>query len=138
MKRSGYSLKPTIIKYTAAAVFCAVFGTVYEIFSHEVYTPFMYLAWLIPLLLGAIPYTLIMLTGTPHPSTASAMLNAFAVATLTAGSIMQGVLVIYGTTNRLMILYLIAGAVLLFAGITGYVTALVLRRRNAQAADRSV
>ena len=37
-----------------AALFCAVFGMIYEVFSHEVYSYYMIYAFVIPLLLGAL------------------------------------------------------------------------------------
>ncbi|MBQ2330188.1 MAG: hypothetical protein II387_05480, partial [Oscillospiraceae bacterium] len=42
------------------------------------------------------------------------------VATLTVGSIFKGVLVIYGTTNRLSIVYLLAGIPLIAIGLILY------------------
>lgn len=42
------------------------------------------------------------------------------IATLTVGSIVQGVLEIYGTTNALAGYYWIAGGALLLAGIAAY------------------
>ena len=120
--------RSVMIKYLIAAVFCAVFGTVYELFSHEVYTPFMYLAFLIPFVIGVLPHFLLYKARLPFPSRLSECLYAFGVTALTVGSILQGVLVIYGTTNRFMPVYAAAGGILLLSGITGYVTALIRRR----------
>ena len=41
--------------YLTASVFCALFGAVYELFSHGVYSYWMIYAFAFPLLLGAIP-----------------------------------------------------------------------------------
>ena len=121
-------LLSTIRKYLLAAAFCAVFGIVYELFSHEVYTPYMYLACLIPLSGGTVPYLIIHMARAPLPAALSSVLYACGIATLTVGSIMQGVLVIYGTTNRLMPIYAIAGAVLLVVGGGSYLVMLIRRK----------
>ena len=44
------------VNYLAAALFCALFGAVYEIFSHEVYSYPMIYAFAIPLAGGALPF----------------------------------------------------------------------------------
>ena len=40
--------------FLAAGIACAVFGLIYEIFSHEVYSFYMIYAFLIPLVPGAL------------------------------------------------------------------------------------
>ena len=45
-------------RFAAAALGCMVFAAVYECFSHGVFSPFMLLAFLFPLLLGVVPCTL--------------------------------------------------------------------------------
>ena len=40
--------------YAAASLFCALFGAVYELFSHEVYSYSMIYAFIIPLAGGAL------------------------------------------------------------------------------------
>ena len=44
------------VNYVAVALFCALFGAVYEIFSHEVYSYPMIYAFAIPLAGGALPF----------------------------------------------------------------------------------
>lgn len=117
--------------FAVAAVFCAVFGAVYEAFSHQVYSPFMYLAFLIPLLGGALPYVLIRLSGARRPIKSSIYLHAAGIAILTVGSILRGVLEIYGTTNHLMIIYLIAGIIPILLGVGGYILTLIAAKRCA-------
>ena len=41
--------------------FLALFGAIYEIFSHEVYSYFMLYAFAIPLAMGLLPYSIIMI-----------------------------------------------------------------------------
>lgn len=106
--------------YLGAAVFTALFGAIYEAFSHEVYSYFMIYAFGIPLVMGALPMLLLGLWGRRQPGRAA--LNAYAsgLATLTVGSVFKGVLDIYGTTNSLCAVYLAAGAGLTLFGAVLY------------------
>ena len=101
--------------YLNATVFCAIFGAVYELFSHEVWSCFMICAFAFPLLLGAIPFFLMQKRGKPFPGRTPDLVHA-GVAALTVGSILQGVLEIYGTSNPLTAVYWAAGGVLVFVG----------------------
>lgn len=168
--------------YLASAVFCALFGAVYEIFSHGVFSFFMIYAFAFPLVLGAVPmlwmglrtaksaeeketpmeletdtaedlwfepytpeenagtglhrvsleeessdsaeYRLNSRENSPEPERlfhlpGSLEMNAWGsgIAALTVGSIFRGVLDIYGTTNRLVIVYPVVGGILLAAGL---------------------
>ncbi len=106
--------------YLAVSLFCLLFGAVYEHFSHGVYSSAMVYAFAYPLCLGAFPaLTLCVIGGKAQRfifTGASARLWAYGIATLTVGSILSGVLEIYGTDSPLLIAYPIAGAVLLVAG----------------------
>ena len=101
--------------YLMTTVGCVFFGAVYELFSHEVWSCFMICAFAFPLLLGAIPFSLLRKRGKPFPGKAAELVHA-GVAALTAGSILQGVLEIYGTSNPLTAVYWTAGGVLVSAG----------------------
>ena len=172
--------------YLAAAVFCALFGAVYEIFSHGVFSFFMIYAFAFPLVLGAVPmlwmglriaksaeeketpmgfetdtaedlwfgpytaeegagtrlqrmgreeessdsvedsveYRLNSRENSPEadrlfhlPGSLELTAWASGIAALTVGSIFRGVLDIYGTTNRLVIVYPVVGGTLLAAGL---------------------
>ncbi|MBE6881354.1 MAG: hypothetical protein E7490_11065 [Ruminococcaceae bacterium] len=98
--------------YVLASAFCGLFAFIYELFSHEVWSFAMVFSFAIPLVMGAIPYLAIGIFGKNKPLCRPALnLHAFGVATLTVGSIFLGVLEIYGTTNSLTVIYLIAGLV---------------------------
>lgn len=96
-------------------MFCAFFGAVYELFSHEVYSYFMIYAFAFPLLAGAIPFFLMRAAGKSFPGRAADLIHA-GVAALTVGSILRGVLEIYGTSSPLISVYWITGIVLTGAG----------------------
>lgn len=111
--------------YLMATVFCALFGAVYELFSHEVWSCFMICAFAFPLLLGAIPFSLLRKRGKPFPGKAADLVHA-GVAALTVGSILQGVLEIYGTSNPLTTTYWAVGS-----GLTVVGWLLILRKGEA-------
>lgn len=54
----------------------------------------------------------------------------FGIITLTIGSLVRGILDIYGTTNQKVTLYLIAGIVFLAAGIGSYILRGLVRYRS--------
>ena len=117
-KKTAEKSLRTARTYLLAALFCAVFGAVYEIFSHEVYSFFMIYAFMIPLVLGALPIFLMGLKGSTFvPAPVSRKLYRAGIVTLTVGSIMQGVLEIYGTTNVLTAVYWIVGGSLLVGSV---------------------
>ena len=112
--------------YLLSTVICALFGAVYELFSHEVYSYYMIYAFAFPLLLGAVPFFILLKTGMPFHESAADLIHS-GVAALTAGSILKGILEIYGTSNALIAVHWIIGAVLTSAGWA----AMFLKARSA-------
>ena len=106
-------------RFAAAALGCLVFAAVYECFSHGVFSPFMLLAFLFPLLLGVVPCTLAL--DRPGSGVLSLYLYGSGVVALTAGSLFQGILEIYGTTSRLSGVYWAVGLLLSAGGAGLYV-----------------
>ena len=94
-----------------ASVFFALFGAIYEHFSHQVYSYYMIYAFALPLTLGALLWALALGRGWRIPEEVPGLWNA-AVLTLTVGSVLRGVLDIYGTTNHLLFVYPVAAAAL--------------------------
>ena len=108
----------TAFVYFGIALFCALFGAVYELFSHEVYSFFMIYAFGFPLAGGTLPFWLLARKGCGwYPGTAARNLYHSALATFTVGSLIRGVLEIYGTTNVLSGYYFKAGSVLLAVAV---------------------
>ena len=104
----------------AASLLCALFGAVYELYSHGVYSYYMLYAFAIPLGLGVFPLLSIYAFGRILPEkTPLAVWNA-GLAALTVGCLFRGVLDIYGTTNRLLIVYPVAGGLLLALSVLLY------------------
>ena len=103
----------TAFAYLAGTAFVALFGGIYEIFSHGVWSPWMVYAFAFPLGLGALPFRWMAMRRRALPCRWCCRLHHAGVATLTVGSVMEGVLAIYGTTNHLTVWYWIVGAALL-------------------------
>ena len=114
----------TALTYLIISLALAAAGAVYEHFSFGVYSYFMIYAFAIPLVLGTLPNLTIAVNNSRDGKSSDTfgrviknwMYHA-AVATLTVGSLMHGILAICGRPNSLTIVYPIAAAVLLAAAI---------------------
>jgi hypothetical protein len=140
-------LKTSFI-YLVVSIVLMIAGAVYEHFSFGVYSNFMIYAFAIPLAGGALPFLakyMRNIRGAKSSSGSAAGVTAssgaaaetaaaghheaiyhLALATLTAGSIVHGILAICGRPNSLTVIYLIAGLLLLA------VTALSAVRTSSQ------
>ncbi len=99
------------------SLFFLAFGLIYEYHSFGVYSAYMYGAFMIPLIFGALVFTVLRLAGTgAYASGAAGDLYLSGVITLTVYSVMKGALLIYGTENPLISVYLFSGAALMAAG----------------------
>lgn len=99
--------------YILISIFCMVFGLIYEYYSHGVYSNYMIYAFAFPLVGGALPFTVMSLYKIKRlPNRLTFNLYNSGIATLTIGSIMQGVINIYGTTNNLLIVFWVVGIAL--------------------------
>lgn len=99
--------------YFILSVICLIFGIIYELFSHGVYSIYMWGAFLIPLLLGCLASLIFF----KKQNVIENNLYNAGIITLTIGSILKGVLDIYGTTNEKLILYLILGVLFIVLSI---------------------
>ncbi len=112
MYTSDINIKKAGIVYLLISLFCMVFGAVYEVFSHEVYSGFMIYAFAFPLIGGALPFCIWALSDAKvHINRVSFNLWNSGIAAFTAGSILRGILEIYGTTNKIISAYWVIGAV---------------------------
>ncbi len=116
MYTSDKLLKKHLLFNLIGAIFLALFGAVYEAFSHEVYSYFMIYAFAVPLVLGVLVYTVLLL-GNRTPGKVFLNLWNSGIAALSVGFVFKGVLDIYGTTNSLVIIYPIAGGMMLTAAL---------------------
>lgn len=102
--------------YLPVTAFTALFGAVYELFSHGVYSYCMIYAFAFPLLLGVLPFFGMWKRGKAFPGRLAAQLIHAGIAALCIGSIVQGVIEIYGTENILISIYWLAGGILTASG----------------------
>lgn len=124
-------MEKTAFVYFLIALFCALFGAVYEVFSHEVYSFFMIYAFAFPLVGGTLPFWVLARKETVKcPGAIARNLYHSGIATLTVGYIVRGVLDIYGTTNELSGYYFSIGGLLVIAGVVLYVLAAGTDRRE--------
>ena len=120
----------TAFTYLLISIFVALFGGIYEVFSHGVYSNFMLYAFAFPLVGGCLPFFALgmwsYVGGEKHPIHFSAPrkltrnLYHSGIATLTIGSVIRGVLDIYGTTNFLTNFYWPVGIGFVVVGIISY------------------
>ncbi|MBR1691660.1 MAG: hypothetical protein IJ711_02670 [Lachnospiraceae bacterium] len=116
-------------RYIGFALFCLVFGFIYEQFSHEVYSTAMLYAFVFPLVAGLAWLAAGLHSSLPQLHPVSADCYHMGVVTCTVGSLFQGALEIYGTTSRFTSLYWYVGIALLLAALGA---AVLLRRRDTQ------
>ncbi len=118
-ERKSSQAAKTALVYLILSVFCALFGAVYELFSHEVYSFYMIYAFGFPLVGGALPYGILSAFHLSKKSSSALAGNLYhsGIATLTVGSIVRGILDIYGTTNSLSRYYWFVGIFAVAAGV---------------------
>jgi len=105
----------------AAGLFSALFGGIYELFSHEVYSFSMIYAFAVPLTGGTLLMLLLLLSEKLRcPSPMQLVLWHAGLAAFTVGLIFRGVLEIYGTTSRMIAVYPAAGSILTAAALLAY------------------
>jgi hypothetical protein len=112
--------------YLFIALFCILFGAVYELFSHGVYSYFMIYAFVFPLAGGVFPFFKMAFGRYPLPNKLTRNLYHSGIATLTTGFLFKGALEIYGTTNRLVLVYWIVGILFILMAI--FIYCLFLRK----------
>ena len=144
--------------FLAAGIVCAVFGLIYEMFSHEVYSFYMIYAFLIPLVPGALLNLVIAWlavrkekqlrireaatlkiddAGVFFPGRFTRHAWNSGLAALTVGFLFKGVLDIYGTTNKLIVVYSAAAAVLICAAVFSFLMSYATIRKMHKKAEMS-
>jgi len=121
----------TAFIYLFISLLFILFGAVYEIYSHEVYSYYMIYAFVFPLVYGTLPFMVLSLEKIKkYPNAIARNLYHSGVATLTIGSTVRGVLDIYGTTNTLSDYYWYVGIVLIVIGVIAGIVGFFLQRRE--------
>ena len=102
-----------------AALCTALFGGIYEYFSFGVFSFYMIYAFAFLLVGGGMFWKIVGRRHSSIPAGMACLWNA-GLATLTIGSVVKGVLDIYGTSNKLVFIFLIVG-------LTDLVLALIVK-----------
>ena len=97
---------------------CILFSFTYEQFSHGVISYYIKFSFFFPFV--GLLETFIVKNQKLTIKTSSHNLFKASILTFTLGSILKGVLDIYGTTNRLIFVYLILGLILFLLSIITY------------------
>lgn len=114
------TLRHSAIIYVSVAAFCVLFSTVYEHFSHGVYSNFMVLLFLFPLVAAIPPFVLPFFKFLPSPTKTVRNMWALGTATLTVGSCLKGVFDIYGTTSSFVGIYWYIGGLMTACSVIFY------------------
>lgn len=132
--KKGYLYR--FIAYSGITAFIALFGFVYEQFSHGVNSYYMWFAWLLPLFFGAGVYAILCFAPIRIvPGVLAECCYNLGVALLTTRCILKGVLEIYGKTNdRMVLIYLILLIIFISLGVIFYCYGLIfLRKKDTKA-----
>ena len=118
--------------YLGITAFIALFGCVYEQFSHNVHTFYMWFAWIWVLGFGFVPYLLLYLLPIKQmPGYLTECVYNFGVAMITFRSIYKGVIIIYNTTGDDMIMaYTVLAIIGLASGLVLYIIGLLLNKKQ--------
>lgn len=112
----------TSLIYIAVSAFTALFGAVYEHYSHGVVSLTMVFAFVPPLILGALTSLVLHFMPDFRVLGVSRQLWRLGVASLAVGMIFNGIIEIYGTDSPLTKYYFIASALLILSSIFTLIT----------------
>jgi len=111
-------MQKTATMYLVFTCFMIVFGFVYEIFGHGVWSFFTVYAFVIPFVFGYLPFNRIAKQQNPRQRiTACRWCWHAGVATFTVGCAMMGTMEIYGSGSMLVYVYPIVGGILILLSI---------------------
>ncbi len=110
-----------VLIYAGVTVFCLMVFVVYDQFSHGVRSPYMTWLFAWPLVLGVLPsVAFLAIRILPRPGRLAANLYHSGVAALAVSSLLRGIFEIAGTSSDYQAYLMIAGAVLVIAGVAIY------------------
>ena len=133
ISQNNVRLQKHLIVSIIASLFCALFAGVYEAFSFGVYSYFMLFAFGFPLLCCSLPYSIIIFKNKNIPASLALRLWNSGIATFTVGSIIQGIIEIYGTTNHFIIIYAITGVIFCISGLSAWFIS--VKQKNISATE---
>ena len=133
VRNKKYLLRVFII-YIGIAAFIALFGGVYEQFSHGVMSKHMIYAYHMTLGFGVLGYLILLIIPFKRgPGIVGECVYNTGVALITTRSVFMGVLEIYGKTNdRMVIIYTVLSILFLVAGAILFVVALFIPEKGTE------
>ncbi len=114
----------TALVYLGVSALCFLVDKVYALYAHGVASPAMTLLFLYPLLGGSLVFLVLGLVqpwaaAVPRYRAAYNLYNS-GIATLSTGSLLQGIFEIAGTSSPYTVLFYVAGGLLIAAGVIGF------------------
>ena len=107
--------------YAGVTLFCILFSTVYEYFSHGVYSADMVFLFAYPAIGGLLPFTVLRLAErVPYPGDGARAAWHCGIAALAVRSCLSGVLEIFGTDSAYVPFLLPVGIALLLGALIGW------------------
>ena len=129
-EKNSKDLRRLLLISAGCSVFCLVFFLVYDIFSHEVRSPYMTFLFAWPLVLCVIPCALLLLIPLlPGPSLISSLLWNTGTAAVTVSSLLRGIFEIAGNSSVYQQILMNAGRFLLLGGFIMYAAGIIIRRK---------
>lgn len=121
-----------VLAYVGITAFIALFGAVYEQFSHNVDTLYMWCAWVWVFAFGLVPHVVLYFVPLKRvPGILSGCVYNFGVAMITTRSLYIGVVTIANQPNEAWeMTYLIVSLIFLIGGVALYITGLILDKIN--------
>ena len=117
-----------VLAYVGITAFIALFGAVYEQYSHNVHTPYMWFAWVWVLVFGLVPHIALFFVPTKYvPGLISGCVYNFGVAMITARSLYIGVVTISNTPDlRWIMAYTIISIIFLVSGVLLFIIGFII------------
>jgi peptidoglycan/LPS O-acetylase OafA/YrhL len=121
----------TALGYIGASAFCLLLSSVYNLYSHDVYSNYMSLLFLWPLCGGMLATLGVKFAKGKQIRIA---FNTFSsgIATLSAASVFKGILDIAHATSTYEILFWVVGIIMTTLGVLFYIITLVLAHQESQ------
>ena len=134
LEKNKKKLRHVVILYFVITAFIAFFGAVYEQYSHNVHTPYMWFAWVWVLGFGLLPHLVLYFAPIKKvPVILSGSIYNFGVAMITSRSIFIGVVTIANTPNpKWNVAYLVIAIIALASGFLLYVIGLFMDKKNSK------
>ena len=133
-EKNKKKLLAIVLVYVGITAFIALFGAVYEQFSHNAHTPYMWFAWVWVLGFGLVPHLILYFAPINRiPGILSGSVYNFGVAMITTRSLYIGVVTIANQPNEVWAnTYLIISLIFLVGGVVLYSIGLGIDKKKPE------